>query len=131
MTENLARREPRQSCPALLSDWERMARGSVGPSYTAAAPAGACHPPPIVPSNPSSTLIAPESAASVDPELLSLPPPPRRERTAAVVADGAHGGRRGLDGDLRFSPRPATRSLPGRPLEVGDLTSLHPGDGSR
>lgn len=80
----------------------------------------------IVPSNPSSTLIAPESAASVDPELLSLPPPPRRERTAAVVlmvltAAAAVWMSISLFAEARYA------LTAGRPLEVGDLTSLDPG----
>ena len=81
-----------------------------------------------MPSNPS-TLSAPESALSssgVDPELLSLPAPPKRERTVTVLlmaltALAAVWMAAALWAEARYA------LTPGRPVEVGDLTSLHPG----
>jgi hypothetical protein len=81
-----------------------------------------------VPSNPSTSLSAPGSAVSRgDPELLSLPAPPRRERTAAVVlmvltAVAAVWMAVALLAEARYAVSP------GRPVDVGDLTSLHPGN---
>jgi hypothetical protein len=83
-----------------------------------------------VPSNPSSTLSAPTSGSAIstgpDPELLSLPAPPKRERTATVVlmlltALAAVWMALSLLGEARYA------LTPGQPLDVGDLTSLHPG----
>jgi hypothetical protein len=80
-----------------------------------------------VPSHPSSTLSTPDSAVpSVDEELLSLPAPPKRERTAAVLlmaitAVAAVWMAIALFAEARYA------LTPGRPLDVGDLTSLHPG----
>ncbi len=81
-----------------------------------------------MPSNPTSTLSAPDSPVSsgVDPELLSLPAPPKRERTAAVVlmaatALAAAWMAVALLAEARYA------LAPGQPVDVGDLTSLHPG----
>jgi hypothetical protein len=78
-----------------------------------------------VPSHPSSTLSAPDSAVSsgVDPELLSLPAPPKRERTVAVVmmvltALAAVWMTIALLAEVRYA------LTPGQPVDVGDLTSL-------
>lgn len=84
-----------------------------------------------MPTNPSS-MSAPgraaeiETAAGPDPELISLPAPPRRERTATVVlmlitAVAAVWMAVALLAEARYA------LTPGRPLDVGDLTSLHPG----
>ncbi len=79
-----------------------------------------------MPSNPSTTLSAPDSTRGEDPELLSLPAPRRRERTAAVVlmvltAVAAVWMAVALLAEARYA------LSPGRPLDVGDLTTLHPG----
>jgi hypothetical protein len=81
-----------------------------------------------VPSNStSSTLSGPDSAIrSVDPELLSLPAPPKRERTAAVVlmlltAVAALWMAFSLLAEARYA------LAPGQPVDLGDLTGLHPG----
>jgi hypothetical protein len=80
-----------------------------------------------VPSNPTSTLSAESAITSgVDPELLSLPAPPKRERTAAVVLMGLTAVAAvwlavALLAEARYA------LAPGQPVDVGDLTSLHPG----
>ena len=83
-------------------------------------------------SNSSSTLSAPRpgpalAAAEPDPELLSLPAPPKRERTITVVlmvvtAVAAAWMALSLLGEARYAV------TPGHPLDVGDLTALHPGE---
>jgi len=83
-----------------------------------------------VTSNPSSTLSAPRpglAAAEPDPELLSLPAPPKRERTITVLlmaltAVAAAWMALSLLGEARYAV------TPGHPLDVGDLTALHPGE---
>jgi hypothetical protein len=80
-----------------------------------------------VPTTPSSTLSAPDRTFSGDdPELLSLPAPPKRERTVAVVlmtltAAAALWMGAALLGEARYA------LTPGRPVDVGDLTSFHAG----
>ncbi len=100
-----------------------------------------------MPSPPSTTLTASDPAAGLragirpdepdpgsdprvdagpDPELISLPAPPKRERSAAVVlmiltALAAVWMAVALLGEARYA------LTPGQPLDVGDLTSLHPG----
>ena len=80
-----------------------------------------------MPTAPSSTLSAPERGfAGEDPELLSLPAPPKRERTLAVVlmaltAAAALWMGAALLGEARYA------LTSGQPVDVGDLTSLHPG----
>jgi hypothetical protein len=84
-----------------------------------------------VPTNPSSTMTAPDSVVPrEDPELLSLPAPPKRERTAAVVlmaltAAAAVWMALALLGEARYA------LAPGQPFDVGDLTSLRLDEGSR
>lgn len=83
-------------------------------------------------SNSSSTLSAPRpgpalAAAEPDPELLSLPAPPKRERTITVLlmvltAAAAAWMAVSLLGEARYAV------TPGHPLDVGDLTALHPGE---
>jgi hypothetical protein len=84
-----------------------------------------------VSSNSSSTLSASPSVSAVtsgpDPELLSLPAPPKRERTATVVlmlvtALAAIWMALSLLSEARYA------LTPGQPLDVGDLTGVHPGD---
>jgi hypothetical protein len=84
-----------------------------------------------VSSNSSSTLSVPTSGSAVstgpDPELLSLPAPPKRERTATVVlmlltAFAAIWMALSLFSEARYA------LTPGQPLDVGDLTSVKPGD---
>jgi hypothetical protein len=85
-----------------------------------------------VSSNPTSTLSAPgpgptAAAAEPDPELLSLPAPPKRERTITVAlmvitALAAAWMAVSLLGEARYA------ITPGHPLDVGDLTALHPGE---
>jgi hypothetical protein len=67
------------------------------------------------------------AAAEPDPELLSLPAPPKRERTITVLlmvltAAAAAWMAVSLLGEARYAV------TPGHPLDVGDLTALHPGD---
>lgn len=81
-------------------------------------------------SNPSSTLSAPSPpavAAGPDPDLLALPAPPKRERTATVIlmlvtSIAAALMASSLLGEARYA------LTPGTPVDVGDLTSTHPGD---
>lgn len=86
-----------------------------------------------MPSDPYSSVGAPGAplaggAADVyapDPELEALPAPPRKERTATLVlmlftAIVAAWAAFSLRGEARYA------FTPGAPLEVGDLTSLHP-----
>lgn len=86
-----------------------------------------------MPSDPYSSIGAPGAplaggAADVlapDPELEALPAPPRRERTATILlmlftAVVAAWAAFSLRGEARYA------FTPGAPLEVGDLTSLHP-----
>jgi hypothetical protein len=81
-----------------------------------------------VPAPPTSTLSAPDDAvpSGVDPDLLTLPAPPKRERTAAVVlmaltALASAWMAVSLLAEARYA------LAPGQPVDVGDLTSLHPG----
>jgi hypothetical protein len=69
----------------------------------------------------------PAVSAGPDPELLSLPAPPKRERTATVAlmivtVIAAIGMALSLVGEARYA------LTSGRPLDVGDLTALHPGN---
>ncbi len=82
-----------------------------------------------MPATPTSTLMdpapAPVAEAGPDPELLSLPAPPKRERSAAVIlmiltALAAVWMAVALLGEARYA------LTPGQPLDVGDLSSLHP-----
>jgi hypothetical protein len=81
-----------------------------------------------VPAPPTSALSAPDDAVSsgVDPDLLTLPAPPKRERTAAVVLMAVTALASAWMGfSLLAEARYAL--TPGQPVEVGDLTGLHPG----
>ncbi|MFO0759510.1 MAG: hypothetical protein U0359_23665 [Byssovorax sp.] len=86
-----------------------------------------------MPTSSSSTLSAPQpgpaasAATELDQELLSLPAPPKRERTITVVlmvvtALAAAWMAVALLGEARYA------MTPGHPVDVGDLTALHPGD---
>jgi hypothetical protein len=80
-----------------------------------------------VPAPPTSTLSPDDAVPSgVDPDLLTLPAPPKRERTAAVVlmaitALAAAWMAISLLAEGRYA------LSPGQPVDLGDLTSLHPG----
>ncbi len=80
-----------------------------------------------MPTPPSSTMSPDAAVASGDdPDLLSLPAPPKRERTAAVVlmaltALASAWMAVSLLAEARYA------LAPGQPVDLGDLTSLHPG----
>ena len=81
-----------------------------------------------MPNQPTSTMSAPDAAvpSGDDPDLLTLPAPPKRERTAAVVlmaltALASAWMAISLAAEARYA------LVPGQPVDVGDLTSLHPG----
>ncbi len=78
-----------------------------------------------MPSNPSSTLSAPEPVVDDEAELLALPAPPRRERTTAIVlmaltAAAAIWMAVSLLAEARYA------LVAGRPADIGDLTGLRP-----
>jgi hypothetical protein len=88
---------------------------------------GSTREPATVPTPPSSTLSAPESAipSGVDPDLLSLPAPPKRERTATVILMALTAlAAAWMSVSLLAEARYALTA--GQPIDVGDLTSLHP-----
>jgi hypothetical protein len=81
-----------------------------------------------VPSNPSSSTLRATAISTTepDPELLSLPAPPKRERTVTVLlmlvtALAATWMAISLLGEARYA------LTSGQPQEVGDLSTLHPG----
>ena len=80
-----------------------------------------------MPTPPTSTFSGPDAVPSGDdPDLLTLPAPPKRERTAAVVlmaltALASAWMAVSLLAEARYA------LVPGQPVDVGDLTSLHPG----
>jgi hypothetical protein len=66
------------------------------------------------------------AAKGLDPELISLPAPPKRERTATVLlmivtTVAASWMVFALLGEARYA------LTPGKPIELADLTALHPG----
>ena len=84
---------------------------------------------PPCPAPPTSTLSAPDDAvpSGVDPDLLTLPAPPKRERTATVVLMAITALAAAWMARLPPGAEGRYALSPGQPVDLGDLTSLHPG----